>query len=241
MISDAALGYLLDYFNNLMSVYFPGDMAGMLASISADTSISILISGPGSSLVSASWNLDTVGPNTALALKVQMDSPWAGAPTYVDVTVSAYVSVSDTYTVTTSDGAALLARRTLGTVSFVPVEFAIGVGGYNPYTPRQATPPNPLDTTLEYEMYRSPIERFDAPTDTTMVIVCRIPPNAGLHCALGEIGVFVQLTRVTDSTPLPGRVNTLNIGDKFMLTLTHTPMRCLTPDQTDLHRVTIAL
>lgn len=238
MISDSANGYLLSYFDNLIATYYPGNMAGALTAILANTNVSITVTGTGASICSFTWVLDTEGGHTALALQAQLTSA-AGPPLVCNVEVAIYVPTSDEITVVTTDGSSLIARQTIGDLAFVPVTFAIGEGGYDPYTPQLAIAPDPTATALENEMYRSPIENFQAPTNSSLSTACRIPPNAGLHIAMGELGIFVQLTVVNNSAPLAGRSATLHVGDQFLFAISHFPMRCLTPAQTDLHRTVV--
>lgn len=150
-------------------------------------------------------------------------------------------TVSDCQTVVTTDGSALIARQNIGDIAWVPFEFAVGDCGFDPLNVTQVIPPDGTVQALENELYRGPIERFERPTDSTMAIVCRIPSNSGLRIAIGEIGVFVILTVVNNNAPLPGRVSELHVGDVYLFSLTHRPIRCLTPDETDLFQVAITL
>lgn len=150
-------------------------------------------------------------------------------------------TVRDSITQITTLGAALIARQTLGDLAFVPTHFAIGDDGWNPGVPQWPLPVDPDDSALVHEVWRSPIERFDAPTDSTLAIVCRIPSGAGVRCAMGELGIFVTLTAVNNPMPLISGGPALSIGDVIMFSLTHTALRCITPDQTDLHRIVVSL
>lgn len=148
--------------------------------------------------------------------------------------------VQDPITVVTTQGATLLARQALGDLTFVPTHFALGDYGFDPDTPQHPISVEADSTALSHELYRAPIDKFEAPTDSVLAVICRVSPNT-IRISLGEIGVFVTLTAVKNPYPLRPGGPVLHVGDVFLFGLSHTALRCISYDDSMLHVMTFAL
>jgi hypothetical protein len=239
---DTVEGPFRDYIQSLLSSYYPANVPTAVAYIAANTQMQVLLTGPGASICRAAWYAEQEYETPLISLGIGLTAAAPTAPTYVDVELHYYGddSVQDPITVVTTLGSLLLARQELGDIAFAPTHFAVGDYGFNPSIPKHPLPVSPDDSSLTHELYRAPIERFEAPNDSTLAVICRIPSGT-LRCAVGEIGVLVTLTAVNNNTPLFTGGPVLSVGDVFLFGLTHTAMRCVSYDQTDLHAMTFAL
>jgi hypothetical protein len=136
--------------------------------------------------------------------------------------------------VLTDLGRTNFARATLGEVSFIVSDFAVGRGGYDMVDPVKISIINPSLTDLEDQFYPvypavQPIEKLEYPTLTTVVVYCRLAQNDAI-AGLGEIGIYGEIVYSTSPA---------EIGTKFLMAVAHMPLVTKTLKQVILYRVII--
>lgn len=129
------------------------------------------------------------------------------------------------------------ARAINGELVFRVKGFTVGRGGYVPTEPLQVVPVDPLATTLIDQIYPTSgyldFEIFETPTLTSVVYNCRLPATlipTEADCGLGELGIWAEIIYST---------NPVEIGQIFLMAITHMPIRAKTNRDVMLFRVVV--
>ena len=146
----------------------------------------------------------------------------------------AYLDVPDPIVSTLSDfGRTQFARSILGEISCVLKGFAVGRDGYVHANPVKVLPIVGSDTTLIDQIYpltgEASFEALETPTPATLVTNCRLASDVAIS-GLGELGIFAEV--VFSATPS-------EVGDIFLLSLSHFGLQTKTLRQAILYRVII--
>lgn len=129
----------------------------------------------------------------------------------------------------------LLARVTIGQVTFQVVGFSVGRGGYDT-DPTQVIPLDTSLTALIDQVYPDvtgyqALQEMDQPTPTSAVYVCRLPNTpvpSNADYGLGELGLWAQI--LTSNNPA-------EVGQVFLFAVAHFPIRAKTNLDAWLYRV----
>lgn len=135
----------------------------------------------------------------------------------------------------TNVGRTQFARSILGEVSFIVKGFAVGREGYNGANPVKIDAINPALTALEDQIFPAvpgdikAIETIELPSPKTLVLNCRLAQDEAV-AGLGELGIYAE---IVDSI-VPSE-----IGDQFLLALSHMPLITKVPQQVIVFRLII--
>lgn len=135
----------------------------------------------------------------------------------------------------TNVGRTQFARSILGEVSFIVKGFAVGREGYTDANPVKIDAINPALTALEDQIFPAvpgdikAIETIELPSPKTLVLNCRLAQNEAV-AGLGELGIYAE---IVDSI-VPSE-----IGDQFLLALSHMPLITKVPQQVIVFRLII--
>ncbi len=133
----------------------------------------------------------------------------------------AFTDTPDSVLATLTDvGRTQFARSILGEVSFTAKGFAVGREGYNYVNPVKIDPIDPSLTALIDQIFPvipgdlKAFESLERPSPKTLVLNCRLAQSESV-AGLGELGVWAE---VVDSV-IPSE-----IGDEFLLAVSHMPL-----------------
>lgn len=121
-----------------------------------------------------------------------------------------------------------------GEISFNVKYFAVGRGGYQMADPVKVVPIDPSSGVLIDQFFPAspplkPIEKIEYPTDTTVVVYCRLAAMESI-AGLGEIGMWAEIIY---------SINPVEVGTQFLLAVAHTPLITKTNNQVSLYRFVI--
>ena len=133
----------------------------------------------------------------------------------------AFTDTPDSVLATLTDvGRTQLARSILGEVSFTAKGFAVGREGYTDANPVKIDPIDPSLTALVDQIFpvtpgdTKSFESIERPSPKTLVLNCRLAQDEAV-AGLGELGIYAE---IIDSV-VPSE-----IGDEFLLAVSHMPL-----------------
>lgn len=148
----------------------------------------------------------------------------------------AFTDTPDSVLATLTDvGRSQFARSILGEVSFTVKGFAVGREGYNDANPVKIDVIDPSLVALEDQIFplvlgdTKAFESIERPSPKTLVLNCRLSQTEAV-AGLGELGIYAE---IVDS------IVPAEIGDKFMLALSHMPLITKVPQQVIVFRLII--
>ena len=148
----------------------------------------------------------------------------------------AFTDTPDSVLATLTDvGRSQFARSILGEVSFTVKGFAVGREGYTDANPVKIDVIDPSLVALEDQIFpvvpgdTKAFESLERPSPKTLVLNCRLAQDEAI-AGLGELGIYAE---VVDS------IVPVEIGDQFLLALSHMPLISKVPQQVIVFRLII--
>jgi len=148
----------------------------------------------------------------------------------------AFTDAPDSVLATLTDvGRTQFARSTLGEVSFIAKGFAVGREGYTDANPVKIDPIDPSLTALLDQFFpvivgdTKAFEAIEMPSPKTLVLNCRLAQSESV-AGLGELGIWAE---IVDSV-IPSE-----IGEEFLLAVSHMPLITKVPQQVIVFRLVI--
>jgi hypothetical protein len=135
----------------------------------------------------------------------------------------------------TDAGRNAFARVTLGELTFTPVSFAVGRGGYVDANPVKVEAIDGSLVALIDQIFPTVIgtgkamESFEQPNSQSLVLNCRLSASEAVY-GLGELGIFAEI--LTSSVPT-------EVGTTFLFAVAHYPLQSKTNRHVYLNRIII--